>query len=199
MNVDTQKENFNHQEPQPFVEASGNQAKMAADKSESNGQVNFEERLREMEEEVQDYKDRYLRNLADMENMRKRQERERADLLKYASEKLLQDMLPVLDSFEKAVQVTASGVSDPIIEGVRMVHRQFLQILENHGLKLIEAEGKEFDPNLHQAIQRVESDEVQGETVKDQYQKGYTLNGRLVRPSMVSVFVPKTSGQAEIG
>lgn len=196
MNVDTQKDNLNHQDQQPFPEAG--QAKMTADKNETNGQPTLESRLREMEDELQDYKDRYLRNLADMENMRKRHERERTDLLKYASEKLLQDMLPVLDSFEKAIQVSTSDASDPVLEGVRMVHRQFLQILENHGLKLIDAQGKIFDPNLHQAIQRVESDEVRDETVKDEYQKGYTLNGRLVRPSMVSVFVPKTAGQPEM-
>lgn len=198
MNVDTQKDKFNHQEQPPFPEAGVDQAKMTADQSDSSGPSSLEGRLRELEDELQDYKDRYLRNLADVENMRKRHERERADLLKYASEKLLQDMLPVLDSFEKATQVSGSVANDPVLEGVRMVHKQFLQILENHGLKLIDAQGKAFDPNLHQAIQRVETDEVRDETVKDEYQKGYTLNGRLVRPSMVSVFVPRSSGQPEI-
>jgi molecular chaperone GrpE len=73
-----------------------------------------------------------------------------------------------------------------------MVHKQLFQILENHGLKQVDAVGKEFDPNFHQAIQRIESEEVKYEVVKDEFQKGYTLNGRLIRPSMVSVCVPKS-------
>lgn len=186
MNVDTHKENDTHIEAQSF----------SGTPTDGPEPLDLEGRVKELEAELQEAKDRYLRNLADVENMRKRQERERADLLKYASEKLLQDILPVLDSFEKAIQVQQEA-SNPVIEGVRMVHKQFVHILEQHGLRGVESQGKAFDPNLHQAIQRVESDEVPSEIVKDEYQKGYTLNGRLLRPSMVSVFVPKSSGPAE--
>ncbi len=146
-----------------------------------------------LEDELNESKDRYMRTLADMENMRRRHERERSELLKYGTEKLLQDVLPVLDSFEKAVSSVGPNDQGPIVDGVKMVHKQFLQILENHGLKQIEAVGQPFDPNVHQAIQRIESEEINAEIVKDEYQKGYTLNGRLVRPSMVSVCVPKSS------
>lgn len=136
--------------------------------------------------------DRFLRNLAEMDNMRRRQERERQDLLKYASEKLLQDLLPVLDSFEKASSAGGVDAGNAVIEGIRMVHKQLVTVLENNGLKPVAATGKPFDPNFHQAIQKVEVDDVEQETVKDEFQRGYLLNGRLIRPSMVSVLVPKS-------
>lgn len=148
-------------------------------------------KLQRLEEQLLEAKDRYLRQAADMENMRRRQEKDRADLLKFGTEKLLQDLLPVLDSLDKALEA-AAGQSNPVTEGVKMVHKQFTTVLEQNGLKSINAKGQTFDPNLHQAIQRLEED-VTEDTVKEEYQKGYTLNGRLVRPAMVSVSVPKSS------
>ena len=149
------------------------------------------ERIRLLEEELMEGKDKHLRQLADIENMRRRHEKERGDLLKFASEKLLQDLLPVLDSFDKAfsLESTNSGM----IEGMRMVHKQLFHILEQHGLKPVETKAAVFDPNLHQAIQRVEIDDAEEEKIQNEFQRGYTLNGRLIRPSMVSVTVPKTS------
>ncbi len=147
--------------------------------------------VRKLEEQLLDAKDRYLRQAADMENMRRRQEKERVDLLKYGTEKLLQELLPVLDSLDKAL-ASAEGQTNPVVEGVKMVHKQFTSVLEQHGLKAVQSVGSAFDPNLHQGIQRLEED-VSEETVREEFQKGYTLNGRLVRPSMVSVSVPKSS------
>lgn len=146
-------------------------------------------KIQKLEEQLLEAKDRYLRQAADIENMRRRQEKDRADLLKFGTEKLLQDLLPVLDALDKALEA-AEGQSTPISEGVKMVHKQFTSVLEQNGLKAIESKGQIFDPNLHQAIQRLE-DDVAEDTVKDEYQKGYTLNGRLVRPAMVSVSVPR--------
>lgn len=187
MNVDMQKDpsnkNFNPDEQEPLE---GAQTLSSDDEGEIAG---LQQRIKTLEEELLDSKDRYIRQAADMENMRRRQERERSDLLKYGTEKLLQDLLPVLDSLDKAL-VTQGADSNPILEGIRMVQKQFAAVLENHGLKAIEAAGKPFDPNVHQAIQRVEHD-VETDTVKDEYQKGYSLNGRLIRPAMVSVYVPK--------
>ncbi len=148
-------------------------------------------KIQKLEEQLLEAKDRYLRQAADIENMRRRQEKDRADLLKFGTEKLLQDLLPVLDALDKALQA-AEGDSTPIAEGVKMVHKQFAHVLDQNGLKAITAKGASFDPNLHQAISRVE-DDVAEDTVKDEYQKGYTLNGRLIRPAMVSVSVPKSS------
>lgn len=190
MNVDMQTENnkneSNHIKDQDEGTA---QAGATADGSDEGADLQ-DEKIRHLEDEVQEHKDRYLRTLAEMDNMRRRHERERQDLLKFASEKLLQDLLPVLDSFEKATAAGGAEAGNAIVEGIRMVHKQLTHVLETNGLKAVDAVGKTFDPNLHQAIQRIEGD-VTEETVKDEYQRGYTLNGRLIRPSMVSVLVPK--------
>lgn len=180
MNVDTQNEN----DEGSFDEELGTS-------SDGSNEEDGSTQIAKLEEQLLDAKDRYLRQAADMENMRRRQEKERADLLKYGTEKLLQELLPVLDSLDKAL-LSAEGQSNPVVEGVKMVHKQFTSVLEQHGLKATQAKGSLFDPNLHQAIQRVE-DDVKDDTVKEEFQKGYTLNGRLIRPSMVSVSVPKSS------
>ncbi len=192
MNVDMQTEN-NKNESSHIKDQDGEGAAQAGATASGSGEGAElqDEKIRHLEDEVQEHKDRYLRTLAEMDNMRRRHDRERQDLLKFASEKLLQDLLPVLDSFEKATSAGGAEAGNAIVEGIRMVHKQLTHVLETNGLKAVEAAGKPFDPNLHQAIQRIEGD-VDQEIVKDEYQRGYTLNGRLVRPSMVSVLVPKS-------
>jgi molecular chaperone GrpE len=194
MNVDMQTENNKNESNQIKDQDEGTAQAGATASGSDEGAELQDEKIRHLEDEVQEHKDRYLRTLAEMDNMRRRHERERQDLLKFASEKLLQDLLPVLDSFEKATAAggaaAAAESGNAIVEGIRMVHKQLTHVLETNGLKAVDAVGKTFDPNLHQAIQRIEGDVVE-ETVKDEYQRGYTLNGRLIRPSMVSVLVPK--------
>jgi molecular chaperone GrpE len=204
MNIDMHKDGNKNREVNPMVDSNTDEnftptGASAADESLSDEGADVQsERIRLLEEELQDTKDRFLRNLAEMDNMRRRQERERQDLLKYASEKLLQDLLPVLDSFEKASSAGGVDAGNAVIEGIRMVHKQLVTVLENNGLKPVAATGKPFDPNFHQAIQKVEVDDVEQETVKDEFQRGYLLNGRLIRPSMVSVLVPKSGSSDSI-
>lgn len=149
-----------------------------------------------LSQELAEMKDRLLRNVAEMDNMRKRLEREKADFIKFSSESILKDMIPVLDSFDKALPVSSahseSGEIASFREGMTMVHKQFLSALAKHGLEPVEAIGKTFDPNFHQAIQRIESADVTDEIVATEFMKGYALHGRLVRPAMVSVKVPGT-------
>jgi molecular chaperone GrpE len=144
--------------------------------------------------ELAEMKDRFLRNVAEMDNMRKRLEREKADFIKYSTESILKDMIPVLDSFDKALPASSansqSAETTSFREGMSMVHKQFLAALAKHGLEPVEAVGKTFDPNFHQAIQRIESADVTEETVATEFMKGYALHGRLVRAAMVSVKVP---------
>ena len=164
----------------------------AEESQENDAVVNLEAELKAAKAEAQEFKDKYLRSVAEMENLRKRTAKERSDLLKYGNEKILEDLLAVLDGFEKAVQVSDENTSlESYIEGTQMVFNQLSSVLDKHGLKGFESQGKEFDPNLHQAIQRIESEEVETETVKDEFQKGYTLNERLLRPAIVSVLVPQ--------
>ena len=150
--------------------------------------------VEKLSQELAEMKDRLLRNVAEMDNMRKRLEREKADFIKFSTESILKDMIPVLDSFDKALPAS-SGSSDSketasFREGMTMVHKQFLAALAKHGLEPVEAVGKTFDPNYHQAIQRIESAAVTEETVATEFMKGYALHGRLVRAAMVSVNVP---------
>lgn len=153
--------------------------------------------------EVADLKDKYMRAVAEMDNMRRRMERERSDLVKFALEDAFKDFLSVLDSFDRALpddadhaQAAAAGSEAQVDsgtafrEGMTMVKRQLLDTFRKHGLEPIKSAGEDFDPNLHQAIQRVESAEVQTEVVGDVFARGYLLNGRLLRPAMVSVLVP---------
>ena len=150
-----------------------------------------------LSQELAEVKDKYVRTVAEMENMRRRMDRERGDLVKYALENILKDLLPTLDSLEKALpdanspqEGSVTPAESGYYTGMLMVKKQLLEVLRKHGLEAIQAKGEVFDPNLHQAIQRVESKEVDKDIVGDEYAKGYTLHGRLLRPSMVSVLSP---------
>jgi molecular chaperone GrpE len=148
--------------------------------------------------ELAEFKDRYVRLMAEVENMRRRMEREKAELAKFVFEGFFKDLLPTLDSLEKALpeEVVPASRSqggdshNAYLEGMAMVKRQLLDVLRRHGLEAVRAQGAEFDPNLHQAIQRIESSDVEKDTVKDEYALGYTLHGRLLRAAMVSVLTP---------
>lgn len=133
--------------------------------------------------------DKYLRVLADNENLKKRTAKEISDSRRYALEGFCRELLTVVDSFTKGFASTNETDNDAFIAGMRMVKEQFQEILARHGLQEVVSQG-EFDPNIHQAIQRVETDDVQTEMIKEEFSKGYTLNGRLLRPAMVSVYVP---------
>jgi molecular chaperone GrpE len=178
----------NHVESVNSTEISGEDNIQGADSAESL-----------LRSELAEFKDRYMRLLAEVENMRRRMEREKADLMKFAFEGLFKDLLPALDSLEKALpsqatQANKSGdVKDAYFEGMIMVKRQLLEILKRHGLEKVQAAGAEFDPNIHQAIQRIESKEATKDMVKDEFALGYTLHGRLLRPAMVSVLTPSSS------
>lgn len=139
------------------------------------------------------FQDKFLRQAAELENFRRRTEREKAELLKFANEGLIRDLVPVLDSFNQATESATGSQTESrsILDGLNMVKEQLLSVLKKHGLEVVPAEGHKFDPNLHQAIQRVECEGIDAEVVAQEFAKGYTLNGRLVRPAIVSVSVPQ--------
>lgn len=133
--------------------------------------------------------DMYLRERADQENFRKRMQREKEDLARFANENLLRAFLPILDNLERAVShasqepETAAG----LLEGVEMTVDQFHKVLEKSGVSPVEATGKPFDPTWHEAMGQLESREYPPNTVVQELQKGYTLNDRLLRPALVMV------------
>ena len=125
---------------------------------------------------------------ADFDNYRKRTQKEKTELIKYASERLVGDLLPVLDNFDRAV--SAAKVNPDFTsfsQGVEMILRQMQTALSKEGLKAMEAVGQPFDPNLHDAVLRVDSEEYPENTVVEEVQKGYYLKEKLLRPCMVKV------------
>jgi len=126
----------------------------------------------------------HLRLQADFDNFRKRSRQEREDMVKLAATALMQDLLPVLDNFERALNALAESSER---EGVRLIHRQFMEVLIGAGLSPIEAMGADFDPQLHDAILQTEAGPEQKGKVIGEAQKGYLLHGKLLRPSRVQV------------
>ncbi len=131
--------------------------------------------------------DRLLRRQAEFENFRRRSARERAEVLEFAGMEAVRDLLPILDDFERALKVECADAE--YAKGMGLIYQRFLESLKKLGLEPIESEGAPFDPNLHHAVETVESEEAEQQTVAAELQKGYNFRGRLLRPSMVKVAV----------
>jgi molecular chaperone GrpE len=147
------------------------------------------QQLQEQERLAAENQDKFLRTLADFDNYRKRTRQEMEDAGRNAVKNLVADLLGVLDSFERALQHTGgSEGSEAVREGVLLIHRQLLDTLVKHGVQPIEALGEPFDPQFHEAIMRVEpSDEHPAGTVVEELRKGYLLQGRVLRATLVKV------------
>ena len=131
--------------------------------------------------------DRLLRARAEFENARRRTERDRFDFLQFAAMDLVKDVLPVLDDFERALKVETADRN--YAKGVELIYQRLYDTLKKMGLEPIETAGRPFDPNLHQAVERVETDEAEDHTVIGEFQRGYNFKGKLLRPAMVRVAV----------
>jgi molecular chaperone GrpE len=148
----------------------------------------LEAELKERVAEVEALNDRLLRLHAEFENYKKRMARERSEFVKFANEALILEFLPVLDSLERALATARSAAeAQAVAEGLEIILRLFQTTLEKVGVKVIEALEREFDPNLHQAAAQVESPDGRDNIVMEEVRKGYLLEGRLLRPSMVKV------------
>jgi len=144
-----------------------------------------------LEAELAELKDRHLRLAAEFDNFRRRSLKERQDLHNYAIENVVKDLLPTVDNLDRAVfhghKEEHRVDSENLLQGVELTHRSLLQILQRHGVVEIEAAGKPFDPQVHEAVRRVPSTEHPPGTVVEVYQKGYLLKDMLLRPAMVAV------------
>ena len=172
------------------------------DKNDKTGQIEISEED-EMIEGAEDlraeggddksYKElyqRYLRLAADFENYKKRLAKEKADIITYGNEELIKALLNVLDNLERALSHSEGPEADTkaVLEGVRLVHKQFLSLLDKFGVEPVPAErGLEFDPRVHQAIERVDSADVESGRIISEMLRGYMLKDRLLRPALVSV------------
>jgi molecular chaperone GrpE len=155
-------------------------------------------RIRELEaelaaarEEARQNHERWLRERADLENVKKRAARERADVTRFANEALIKDLLPIVDNLERAVEhARGGGNGQPLVDGVALVLKSLRDVLERHGVTRIEAKGVPFDPAHHEAMAHVETGEHEPNVVVEEHQRGYRLNDRLLRPALVSVAKP---------
>ncbi len=137
----------------------------------------------------QDGWDKMLRNQADLENTRKRLDREKQEFIKFANEGLIFDLLNVLDDLERTVDLAESSKEDiaAFLKGIEMILAHLYEMLKNHGVKPIEAEGKIFDPNFHEALMQVENPDLPEHTIMEVLQKGYLIHGRVLRTAKVKV------------
>jgi len=145
-------------------------------------------KIAELEAKLQEEETRYLRLRADFDNMRRRTQLDREAAEKYRAQKLLTELLPVLDNLERALQVeVSSDDAVSLYKGIEMVYRTFIDATKQEGLEVIPAEGVAFDPNVHQAVMQESDSEKEAGVVLRELQKGYQLKDRVLRPSMVSV------------
>lgn len=128
---------------------------------------------------------RYLRLMADFQNFKRRTEKEKSDIYAFANEKIISELLNVIDNFERALD--AGNAEDSFYKGMEMILKQLLGVLEKAGASEIAALGEEFDPNFHNAVMTEDSDEYESGKVTEVLQKGYVLNNKVIRPSMVKV------------
>ena len=134
-----------------------------------------------------DAQDRLLRAHAEFDNIRRRFERERSEYLQFASMDLVKQILPILDDFERALQVETADQN--YAKGVALIYQRLFETLKKMGLEPMETAGRQFDPNLHQAVERVRTDQAEDQAIVGEFQKGYHFKGKLLRPAMVKVAV----------
>lgn len=139
---------------------------------------------------LKEYEDRLLRLQADFDNYRKRVAKEREEVYSFALEEIMIQLLSVIDNFERALDSFKAGDLDKkYVEGLEMVYKNFIEILNKNGLSEIKAINCTFDPNFHHAVMQMEAEEKDENLVKEVFQKGYTLNSKVIRPSMVKVAI----------
>ena len=160
----------------------------AEEKGLASELAELRQQLEKKELEARQNYDRFLRQVAELENFKKRVIREKDEAIRYANENLIKDLLPILDNLERAVDhAKGGGNGKPLVEGVEMVLKGFLDVLNKYGVTQISAKGESFDPEKHEAIAQVESQECEPNTVVEEHHKGYYLLDRLLRPSLVTV------------
>jgi molecular chaperone GrpE len=137
--------------------------------------------------EKADLQERLLRGRAEFENARRRFEQQRSEYLQFAAMESVRDMLPILDDFERALKVDTADRD--YAKGVELIYQRMADTLKKLGLEPIETSGQKFDPNLHQAVERVETEDAEDQTILGEFQRGYNFKGKLLRPAMVKVAV----------
>ncbi|WP_418909804.1 nucleotide exchange factor GrpE [Bacillus pinisoli] len=176
------------------VESANEEATVEESSSLHNKEVEEDEltlalnKVQELEAALDEKENKLLRLQADFDNYRRRVRLDQEAAQKYRAQSLVSDILPALDNFERALKVeTEDEKMNSILQGMEMVYRQLAEALKNEGVEAIESAGQPFDPHLHQAVMQVEDSNYESNTVIEEFQKGYKLKDRVIRPSMVKV------------
>ena len=155
-------------------------------------------KYRELQDQLRQAEERVLRTAADAENFKKRLQREKEEQTRYANETFVRELLPVIDNLERALQHSATAPNqEGLFEGLNMTLKGFIDTLARFGCTVLEAIGKTFDPNFHEAVSQEESSKVEPNTVLKELQKGYMLKERLLRPAMVIVSKPASEVEGD--
>ena len=171
------------------VESAGEEATEEAEENTDKPKKIFGKKNKKdpKDEKIEELTDRVKRQLAEFENFRNRTEKEKASMYEMGAKAVVEKILPVIDNFERGLAGVPEGSDDAFANGMQMIYKQLLTELDNIGVKPIEAVGKEFDPNIHNAVMQVESEEFGEGIVAQELQKGYTYRDTVVRHSMVAV------------
>lgn len=162
--------------------------KVEEEKSEEEKVDPKDEKIRDLESQVNQWKTDYYKVFADMENLKKRLKTEHENQLKYAMQSFIEELLPVIDNYERSLAVEPeSEEAKSILKGNKMILTQMMNILGKNGVTVIEAQGKEFDPNLHQAVMQDDNPDFGPNIVTEELQKGYMLKDRVIRATLVKV------------
>jgi molecular chaperone GrpE len=151
--------------------------------------------IKKLKEEIEELKQEYLRQVADKENLRKRLEREKSEYYQYALSEFISELLGVLDNLERSLKSDEKKDAESLKQGVEMIYKQLVDLLNKYGVKPIEIKDKIFNPHLHQAFITEESEDTDEPQVSEELQRGYKLHERLLRPSLVKVVLPKKENE----
>ncbi|TWM23452.1 Protein GrpE [Bacillus paralicheniformis] len=192
MAEEKQTEELNEQEELNETEAETAEAEQTAAEADAPAEDTqtemLEKQLKELQERLEEKENKLLRVQADFENYKRRARLDLEAAEKYRSQRIISDLLPALDNFERALQIDPDNEqTKSLLQGMEMVHRQILDALKNEGVEQIPSVGEQFDPNMHQAVMQVEDEAYESNAVVEELQKGYKLKDRVIRPSMVKV------------
>jgi len=174
------------------TKVTGEEAKVTGEtegspENQDDVQESLEEKLAAKDKELNDLNQRFLRLAADFENFRRRTRQETAEIRRTANERLLRELLPIIDNYERALEAAKKDLPENMYTGIEMIYRQLCNLLAQEGVEAIESVGKPFDPQYQEAFQRVETSEFPEGTVTAEVQKGYLLQGKVLRPALVIV------------
>lgn len=184
--LDEMQQEIDEAEAEVNADAKAEKTSEADDSAEKADRENEDSQAEKLAAELKEKEDRILRLQADFDNFRRRSAKEKEEISAVVTQGILKDMLPLLDNFERAMAAETTD-GEAFQKGVEMIFTQLGEILKKNGLEKIETKGQKFDPNFHQAVMRVQNEELEDDDIAQELQKGYMVKGRVIRPSMVQV------------